>query len=104
MNVLVITFDSKLQWSQQVANVVKKSAKALHVIRLIKPFFCFNELRSLIMSNFYSILAVVPSVARHFVFDKHINLIINSKSQLQTCEKPINLTYLLFFSLSLAFA
>ena len=56
MNVLGITFDSKLQWSQQVANVVKKSAKALHAIRLIKPFFCFNELRSLITSNFYSIL------------------------------------------------
>jgi hypothetical protein len=56
MNVLGITFDSKLQWSQQVASVVKKSAKALYAIRLIKPFFCFNELRSLITSNFYSIL------------------------------------------------
>ena len=56
MNVLGIFFDSKLQWSKQVANVVKKSAKALHAIRLIKPFFSFNELRSLITSNFYSIL------------------------------------------------
>jgi hypothetical protein len=56
MNVLGITFDSKLQWSQQVANVVKKSAKALHAIRLIRPFFCFHELRSLITSNFYSVL------------------------------------------------
>ena len=34
MNVLGITFDSKLQWSQQMANVVKKSAKTLHAIRL----------------------------------------------------------------------
>ncbi len=41
MNVLGITFDSKLQWSQQVAYVVKKSAKALHAIRPIKPFFLF---------------------------------------------------------------
>ena len=56
VNVLGITFDSKLQWSKQVANVVKKSTKALHAIRLIKPFFSFNELRSLITSNFYSIL------------------------------------------------
>jgi hypothetical protein len=39
MNVLGITFDSKLQWSQQVANVVKKFAKALHAIRLIRQFF-----------------------------------------------------------------
>ncbi len=42
MNVLGITFDSKLQWSQQVTNVVKKSAKALHAIRLIRPFFLFS--------------------------------------------------------------
>ena len=56
MNVLGITFDSKLQWSKQVANVIKKSNKALHAIRLIKPFFSYDELRSLITSNFYSIL------------------------------------------------
>jgi hypothetical protein len=56
MNVLGITFDSKLQWSKQVANVVKKSTKALHAIRLIRPYFSFSELRSLITSNFYSIL------------------------------------------------
>jgi hypothetical protein len=56
MNVLGITFDSKLQWSKQVANVVKKSTKALHAIWLIRPYFSFSELRSLLTSNFYSIL------------------------------------------------
>ena len=37
MKVLGITFDSKLQCSQQVVNVVKKSAKVLYAISLIKP-------------------------------------------------------------------
>ena len=35
MNVLGITFDSKLQWSQQISNMIKKSISALHAINLI---------------------------------------------------------------------
>jgi hypothetical protein len=53
---MILIVLSKLQWSKQVANVVKKSTRALHAIRLIRPYFSFSELRSLITSNFYSIL------------------------------------------------
>ena len=35
MNILGITFDSKLQWSLQISNVIKKSISALHAINLI---------------------------------------------------------------------
>ena len=56
MNVLGITFDSKLQWSNQVNNCIRKSLRALHAIRLIKSHFTTDELKQLITSNFYSIL------------------------------------------------
>ena len=56
MNVLGIIFDSKLQWSPQVNHCIKKSLKALHAIKLIKPHFNETELKQLITSNFYSIL------------------------------------------------
>ena len=56
MNVLGILFDSKLQWSPQVNQCIKKSLKALHAIRLIKSHFKETELKQLVTSNFYSIL------------------------------------------------
>jgi hypothetical protein len=56
MNVLGVIFDSKLQWSLQVANSINKSKSALHAIKLIKGFFTPNELLTLITSNFYSVL------------------------------------------------
>ena len=49
MNALGITFDSKLQWSKQVAKLILKSIKALHAICLNKPYFCSNELLSLML-------------------------------------------------------
>ena len=39
MNVLGVIFDSKLQWSNQVANSIRKANAALHAIKLIKTFF-----------------------------------------------------------------
>ena len=56
MNVLGITFDSKLQWGPQVENAIKKSNKAKHAIMLIRKFFNKTELNMLLTSNFYSIL------------------------------------------------
>jgi hypothetical protein len=56
MNVLGVSFDSKMQWSNQVSNTIKRAKSALHAIHLIKKYFNSNELRTLITSNFYSIL------------------------------------------------
>ena len=38
-NVLGVIFDSKLQWSNQVANSIRKADSALHAIKLIRGFF-----------------------------------------------------------------
>jgi hypothetical protein len=56
MNVLRIIFYSKLQWSPQVANTIKKSKSALYAICLIKKYWNPVECRTLITSNVYSIL------------------------------------------------
>ena len=56
MNVLGVSFDSKLQWHSQVSNAISKSKKALHVIYLIRKYFTSKELLNLITSNYLSIL------------------------------------------------
>ena len=56
MNVLGVTFDSKLNWSLQVSNTITKSNKALCALRLIKRYMSPTEMKSLLTSNFYSIL------------------------------------------------
>ena len=56
MNVLGITFDSKLQWHHQVKNTINKSKMALNAIYLIRKYFNKRQLLSIITSNYYSIL------------------------------------------------
>ena len=56
MNVLGIIFDSKMNWNDQVANVINKTNIALHCIRQIKFYFNPSELLQLITSNVYSIM------------------------------------------------
>ena len=56
INVLGVTFDSKLQWTEQVANSIKKANKALLAISLIAKYFNSNEIKNLLTSNFYSVL------------------------------------------------
>ena len=56
MNVLGVTFDSRLNWSAHISNQINKANKALHAIRLIKKYLTTNEILTLITANFYSIL------------------------------------------------
>ena len=56
INVLGITFDSKLTWAKHISSQIGKANRALHAIRLIKKYFNQDELLSLLTSNFYSIL------------------------------------------------
>ena len=56
INVLGITFDSKLNWQNQIENVITKAKKALHAIKLVRKYFNKNELLRLITANYYSIL------------------------------------------------
>ena len=39
MNVLGVSFDSKLNWQSQVEQTIQKSRRALHAINLIKRYF-----------------------------------------------------------------
>ena len=44
INVVGATFDSKLRWTEQVANASSKALKALNAIKLIRRNFTKNEL------------------------------------------------------------
>ena len=54
INVLGLTFDSKLSWLPQVARAIKGANSSLQAIRLIKKFFTTQEITTLLTSYFYS--------------------------------------------------
>ena len=54
INVLGITFDSKLTWSPQVARAIKGANNSLQAIKLISKYFTNFEINFLITSHFYS--------------------------------------------------
>ena len=56
MNVLGVTFDSKLNWQLHVATAITKAKKALFALRLLKKYFSSSKMRLLLDANFYSIL------------------------------------------------
>ena len=56
MNVLGVSFDSKLNWQNQIQNSITKSKKALQAIYLKRKHFTKAELLQITTSNFYSIL------------------------------------------------
>ena len=56
INILGVTFDSKLQWAKHISNAIKKANGALNAIKLIKKYFTNQELVGLVTSNFYSVL------------------------------------------------
>ena len=53
---IVYCIDSKLQWTNQIAQAISKSKQALHGIKLIKKYLTKNETKMLLTSNFYSVL------------------------------------------------
>ena len=48
--------DSKLQWSNHIANASSKALKVLNAIKIIKKCFTKKELLQLVTSNVFSIL------------------------------------------------
>ena len=56
INILGVSFDSKLQWGNQVAQATSRAIKAINAIRLIKTFFTTRELLQLITANAFSVL------------------------------------------------
>jgi hypothetical protein len=60
MNVLGVTFDCKLNWSEHISNTIKKSNKALYTIRMIKQYVIPKKskfyLKHIIFQHFPTIL------------------------------------------------
>ena len=56
INVLGVTFDSKLNWSTQVLNCISKAKKSLYALWLLKRYFSPQHMRTLLDSYFYSVL------------------------------------------------
>jgi hypothetical protein len=54
INVLGITFDSKLQWGLQVSRTIRGANTSLQAIKLIRKYFTTPEIVQLLTSNFYS--------------------------------------------------
>jgi hypothetical protein len=54
ITVLGVIFDSKLEWSLQVENSVRKARSALQGLRVINKYFTLTERLTLITSFFYS--------------------------------------------------
>jgi hypothetical protein len=70
MSVLGVMFDSKLEWSLQVENSVRKARSALQGLRILNKYFTTPERLVLITSFFYSRLYygsqvwLIPSLKR----------------------------------------
>ena len=56
MNVLGVTFDSKLKWIDQISNAIRKTNRALFCIKQIRNYFTPTELNQFITSNVYPVL------------------------------------------------
>ena len=97
INVLGVVFDSKLLWDAHIASAIIKAKKALYALRLLKKYFNHTEMRTLLDSNFYSVLYynsviwLTPSIACDL---KH-NLLSISANALRNClgQEAINISF-----------
>ena len=53
---LGVTFDSKLNWSEHIANAINKAKKSLFALRLLRKYFNYSDMRALLDTYFYSTL------------------------------------------------
>ena len=94
INVLGVTFDSKLQWGTQFAQAITKSKQALHAIRLVSRYMRKSEVKLLLTSNFYSILyynceiwlmqSLSPALKQHLLAASSMALrLLNNRSDLR---------------------
>jgi hypothetical protein len=62
MNVLGVLFDSKLNWSEEVAKAVINFYKSINAIKNIRKYFTTSKLLKLITSNYYYVLFTTQNV------------------------------------------
>ena len=80
MNVLGITFDSKLNWGPQVSRAINGTNKALQAVKMIKKFFNSNEITQLLTSNFYSRLHYGSEVWHLPALNQNLKKLLQSAS------------------------
>jgi hypothetical protein len=83
INILGVTFDSKMTWSQHIRNAIVKSSRALNALSIIRRYFNTKELLQLVTSNYYSILYYNSEVWHlHALkqFDKNLLMTASAKA------------------------
>ena len=60
INVLGVTFDSKLNWSVHVSNAIAKAKKSLYALRQLKPYFSNSQMRLLVECIFTPHYIITP--------------------------------------------
>ena len=90
MNVLGVHFDSKLNWQTHAQIAISKARKALQAIKIIRKHFTKNELYSLTVSNYYSILFYNSEIWLLPSLTANTNKIVLSASALKLCYPAYN--------------
>ena len=54
INVLGITFDSKLSWDHEVSRAIRGANSSMQAVQLVKKIFTTPEVVQILTSNFYS--------------------------------------------------
>ena len=80
INVLGITFDSKLQWIPQVSRAINGANKSLQAVKLISKYFNKIEITQLLTSNFYSKLYYGAEIWHIPTLNKHCKKLLLSAS------------------------
>ena len=87
INVLGVTFDSKLNWSVQTTNAITKANKSLFAIKAISKFLKSSEISTLLTSNFYSTLYYNSEIWLSHLLDHN-----SKQSLLSASAKALRLT------------
>lgn len=89
MNVLGLTFDSRLQWGPQISRTIKSANSSLQAIRIIKKFFTTTEIIQLLTSNYYTRLYYGSEIWQLPTLNKNCkNLLLSaSANALRLCNR-----------------
>jgi hypothetical protein len=89
MNVLGLTFDSRLQWGPQISRTIKSANSSLQAIRIIKKFFTTTEIIQLLTSNYYTRLYYGSEIWQLPTLNKNCkNLLLSaSANALKLCNR-----------------
>ena len=92
MNVLGLTFDSRLSWAPQVSRAIKGSNSSLQAIKMIRKYFSTQEITQLLTSNYYSKLYYASEIWQIPRLGANLKkqLLAASANALKLCEKFYN--------------